>query len=122
MGVNNSKAERKYMSRKRTSSAYDARSNKPHVLVTKTTAITDDYLLLTKREIGTGISGKVILCQNKKTKKKYALKRIKDSKSARREIELQWRASQNFMHIVQIKEVYENKIRNEPFFFMVMEL
>lgn len=105
------------MSRKRTSSAYDARSNKPHVLVTKTTAITDDYLLLTKREIGTGISGKVILCQNKKTKKKYALKRIKDSKSARREIELQWRASQNFMHIVQIKEVYENKIRNEPFFF-----
>ncbi len=94
---------------------------KAHILVTKTTAITDDYILLTKREIGSGISGKVILCQHKVTKIKYALKKIKDTKSARREIALQWKAQQNFFHIVQIIDVYENKIRNDAFFFIIME-
>lgn len=116
---------RKYMSdqkkshgRKRSQSL---NKSKPHILVTKTTAITDDYDLLTKKEIGQGISGKVILCRNRLTRRKYALKKVKDSRSARREIEIQWKASQNFDHIVRIIDVYENKIRNESFFFIIME-
>ena len=127
MGVSNSKAQNyiknRHSFRKRKLSERDLSSerHRPHVLVTKTTAITDDYTLLMKREIGNGVSGKVILCQHKVSKKKFALKKVRDSKSARREIELQWKASQNFFHIVQLVDVYENKIRNDSYFFMVME-
>ncbi len=120
MGAEVSNLKRGKSSR-RTRTQSDTSRQKPRILETKTTAITDDYTLLTKREIGTGISGKVILCQHKATKVKYALKKIKDSWSARREIALQWKAQQNFFHIVQIVDVYENKIRNDAFFFIIME-
>ncbi len=120
MGAEVSNLKRGKSSR-RTRTQSDTSRQKPRILETKTTAITDDYTLLTKREIGTGISGKVILCKHKATKVKYALKKIKDSRSARREIALQWKAQQNFFHIVQIVDVYENKIRNDAFFFIIME-
>lgn len=42
------------------------------VLVTKTHLINDDYIIL--KNIGEGANGKVLLCQNKQDKKKYALK------------------------------------------------
>jgi serine/threonine protein kinase len=117
------KKARKYMSEHGSKSKRGSlRRSKPHILVTKTTAITNDYDLLTKKEIGQGISGKVILCRDRLTRKKYALKKVKDSRNARREIEIQWRASQNFEHIVRIVDVYENKIRNDSFFFIIMEL
>ena len=45
-----------------------------NILVTKLNSISEDYTLLNKKPLGVGISGKVILCQNKKDRKKYALK------------------------------------------------
>lgn len=46
--------------------------NNPNILVTKTNPINDDYLIL--KHIGEGANGKVLLCQNKLDKTKYALK------------------------------------------------
>ena len=42
------------------------------ILTTKTHPFEDDYTLI--KVIGEGMNGKVYLCQNKKDKKKYALK------------------------------------------------
>lgn len=47
------------------------RSN-PNILVTKTNPINDDYTIL--KNIGEGANGKVLLCQSKIDKAKYALK------------------------------------------------
>jgi hypothetical protein len=74
MGNSDSKKDekRKYMSFKQPRTSV----SQTNILITKQHAITDDYDLLSKnpRVLGTGINGKVILCQNKNTKKKYALK------------------------------------------------
>ena len=43
-------------------------------LTPKKYPITSDYILFAKNELGTGINGKVLLCQHKLTRKKYALK------------------------------------------------
>lgn len=128
------KRARKYVSAKNKSlekkRSVDALTNKlnikSHILVTKTTPITDDYTILSKKKLGQGLHGMVVQCKCKKTGKKYALKKIEDSKNARREIEIQWRASQNFEHIVKLIDVYENKEEDiidglKSMFFIVME-
>ena len=101
-------------------------SVKAHILVTKTTPITDDYDILSKKKLGQGLHGAVVQCKCRRTGRKYALKKIQDSENARREIEIQWETSQNFDHIVKLIAVYENReidlingIKN--FFFIVME-
>lgn len=119
--------KKKSLEKKRSVNAIENKMNvKAHILVTKTTPITDDYEILSKKKLGEGLHGAVVLCKCKKTGKKYALKKIQDSENARREIEIQWKTSQNFEHIVKLTAVYENReidlingIKN--FFFIVME-
>lgn len=67
-------------SKKRNQSVKEPRRSRDYtrtdILKTKQNLITDDYDLLTKnpRVLGTGINGRVTLCQHKGTKKKFALK------------------------------------------------
>ncbi len=107
----------------------------------KTNPIYEDYVIL-KDILGVGISGKVLICKDKKTETKYALKVIiyinlikicfysdynfikqtlRDTAKARREIDLQWRACQGCQFIVQIKDVYENVINTQKVLLVVME-
>ena len=50
----------------------------------------------------------VVECTSRKTGAKFALKVLKDSRKARLEIDMHWRAS-GCRHIVNIIDVYENK-------------
>jgi serine/threonine protein kinase len=68
-----------------------------------------------------GISGKVLSCTNKQSGTKYALKTLRESVKAKREIDLQWRACQGCPYIVQIKDVYENSINTQKVLLVVME-
>ncbi|KAH1023088.1 MAP kinase-activated protein kinase 2 [Dendroctonus ponderosae] len=85
----------------------------------KKNAITEDYEI-TKQVLGLGISGKVVECFNKNTKEKFALKVLSESEKAKREVTLHWRAS-GCRHIVNIIDVYENKLQNKICLFVVME-
>jgi hypothetical protein len=69
-------------------------------LVPKKHSIYDDYLILDE-VLGEGINGRVLACVDKKTNVRYALKPLKDRKSARREVDLQWRCCQGCPYIVQ---------------------
>jgi len=86
----------------------------------KTNKITQDYKISTN-VLGLGISGKVVVCQDLNTKEKCALKVLKDSPKAKREIELHWRAS-GCKHIVNIKDVYENTYNGQKCLLVVMEI
>lgn len=90
------------------------------VLRPKTNQIVDDYFI-SKQVLGMGISGKVLSCTSKTTQKKYALKTLRDSVKAKREIDLHWRACQGCPYIVQIVDVYENLINSQKALFVVME-
>jgi len=87
---------------------------------TKTNPFSEDYII-TRDVLGLGISGKVIACINKKEGSKYAVKTLKDSAKARREITLQWKAGLNCPYIVKIKDVYENVIQGQSALLVVME-
>lgn len=93
---------------------------KTMVLKPKTNQIYDDYYI-SKEVLGLGISGKVLSCKCKKTQQKYALKTLRDSVKAKREIDLHWRACQGCPYIVQIVDVYENCINNQKVLLVVME-
>jgi len=101
-------------------------------VVVKTTPVTDDYQI-SNNVLGLGISGKVVECYRKPQAAsgnkahpaaapgtKCALKVLKDSPKARREIELHWRAS-NCVHIVNIHDVYENTYNGNKCLLVVME-
>ena len=78
MGNSDSKkGERRYKSFKEKGPSI-ASENRADILRTKQNLITDDYELYSKNPkiLGTGINGKVVICQHKSTKKKYALKVI----------------------------------------------
>jgi len=93
----------------------------------KTNPVTEDYLI-SNNVLGLGISGKVVECVRKPGSKggsapertKCALKVLKDSVKARREIELHWKAS-NCLHIVNIHDVYENTFNGSKCLLVVME-
>lgn len=76
MGNSDSKkGERRYKSfKERRPSATS--ENRTNILKTKQNFITDDYEIFSKnpKVLGTGINGKVVVCQHKITKKKHALK------------------------------------------------
>ena len=59
---------------KTSSASSTTKSTRSKILRTKLNPITDDYILLPRRELGTGISGKVILIEDRSTKEKFALK------------------------------------------------
>ena len=84
----------------------------------KKTPLENDYKL-TSKVLGIGISGKVRQCTDK-TGNKYALKILKDVPKARREVELHWRASP-CLHVVNIKDVYENIYEGNKCLLIVME-
>ena len=90
---------------------------------TRRNAITDEYEV-SKESLGVGISGKVLTCTNRETKRKCALKVnlyhrishqssfirfiqiIKDSDKARREVILHKRACEGCSYIVQVLDIY----------------
>jgi hypothetical protein len=93
---------------------------RPMSLKPKTNPIYEDYVI-SKTVLGLGISGKVLGCVNKQTKQKYALKTLRESVKAKREIDLHWRACQSCPYIVQIVDVYENTINTQKVILVVME-
>merc|ERR1712038_2136265 len=87
----------------------------------KTSKISQDYKISVNNVLGLGVSGKVVQCEHLKTKEKCALKVLKDSYKARREIDLHWKAS-GCKHIVNIKDVYENTYNGQKCLLVVMEI
>jgi len=85
----------------------------------KKTPITDDYRL-SSTVLGLGINGKVVECHSKANGKKYALKALRDSPKARREVDLHWRASA-CEYIVKIVDTYENVFNGHKCLLIVME-
>lgn len=83
-------------------------------------AITDTYEV-SKESLGVGISGKVLTCWHKQTKRKCALKILKDSDKARREVILHKRASEGCENIVQVLDIYENMYSSQRCLLIVME-
>ncbi|PRD31093.1 UNVERIFIED_CONTAM: MAPk-Ak2 [Trichonephila clavipes] len=88
-------------------------------LCPKQISIMQDYSI-TDNVLGLGINGKVVECYDRKTGMKYALKVLRDSSKARREVELHWRAS-NCKHIVNVIDVYENLYGGYKCLLVVME-
>ncbi|KAL5237636.1 hypothetical protein ACI65C_005046 [Semiaphis heraclei] len=86
---------------------------------TKTTPIEKDYRI-SNNVLGLGINGKVVQCFSVKTGEKFALKVLVDCQKARREIDLQWRAS-GCINIVNIIDVYENQYMEKKCLLVVME-
>jgi serine/threonine protein kinase len=86
----------------------------------KQNSILDDYLLTDKR-IGHGVNGYIHLCINKLDNKEYACKALKSSFKTRREIDVHYEASINCPNIVQIKDVYQNVVRNFVVYFLILE-
>ena len=87
-------------------------------LVYKSNPITEDYKI-SSNVLGLGINGKVVECFTE-AGDKYALKVLKDNAKSRREIDLHWRAS-GCVHIVNIKDVYENNYSGQKCLLVVME-
>ena len=85
----------------------------------KLNSIFDDYMI-SGVTLGLGINGKVVECVSKHSGAKYALKVLKDSPKAKREVELHWRASK-CKNIVSIIDVYQNRYQGQPSLLIVME-
>lgn len=85
----------------------------------KTYGITEDYAL-SNNVLGLGINGKVTECISLKSGKKCALKILKDTPKARKEVELHYRASA-CEFIVKILDVYENVYSGHKCILVVME-
>ncbi|XP_035678088.1 MAP kinase-activated protein kinase 2-like [Branchiostoma floridae] len=85
----------------------------------KKNPITEDYQV-SAVVLGLGINGKVLEVFSKQSGEKFALKVLRDSPKARREVELQFRAS-NCPHIVRIVDVYENRYHGHNCLMVLME-
>ncbi|CAF4320450.1 unnamed protein product, partial [Rotaria sp. Silwood2] len=68
-------------------------------------AVTDQYEV-SKESLGVGINGKVLTCWHRETKRKCALKILKDSDKARREVILHKKACEGCDYIVKVLDVY----------------
>ena len=88
-------------------------------LETKKNSITEEYQI-SSNVLGLGINGKVVEVINKADGQKYALKVLKDNAKSRREVELHWKSSA-CVHIVNIKDVYENTQKGQKCLLVVME-
>lgn len=82
-------------------------------------SILHDYKI-SKQVLGTGFSGTVRLVRRRLDGKKFALKVLPDLEYSRREIALQYLASSH-PHIVQIIDVYKNKVRGRYNLYVVLE-
>ncbi|EGT32130.1 hypothetical protein CAEBREN_31352, partial [Caenorhabditis brenneri] len=81
--------------------------------------ITEDYTI-SAEIIGIGESGKVMACYKKNTGEKFALKVLRDSQKARREVELHWLTNAH-ENVVSILDIYENTFDNVKCLLMVVE-
>ena len=95
--------------------AADANTTTATLLQPKTTRFEDDYTVQEHIRFGTGANGDVVQCTSRSPDgRRYALKRFlcaTDTKeaSARREVDLHWRASDGCRrYIVRVVDVYEN--------------
>jgi serine/threonine protein kinase len=88
-------------------------------LVAKSCPITDEFTV-TDKVLGLGINGKVVECYDRAQGNKYALKVLRDSPKARREVELHIRSSQ-CKNIVNIVDVFENTYNSNRCLLVVME-
>ena len=94
-------------------------ANKPQSFVPKKSVITNDYEVK-KNVLGVGINGKVYECIQKKTGLNCALKIIKDSQKARREVEIHTLLCEQ-TNIVKILDVFENNFNGVRSLVVVME-
>ncbi|CAJ0564629.1 unnamed protein product, partial [Mesorhabditis spiculigera] len=81
--------------------------------------ITDDYKV-SAEIIGIGESGKVMACYNLVDGTKYALKVLRDSPKARREVELHYLTSSH-ENVVTIHDIYENTFDGLKCLLIVIE-
>jgi len=88
--------------------------------VPKRNAITQDYDI-TQKSLGVGINGKVLECYKKGDRgKRFALKVLRDTVKARRELDNHWKACE-CPYIVRIVDIYENKYGKDNCLLIVME-
>ncbi|ESO03786.1 hypothetical protein HELRODRAFT_80203 [Helobdella robusta] len=87
--------------------------------VLKTHPITEDFIISTN-VLGLGINGKVTECYSRFNNQKCALKILKDTPKARREIDLHYKAS-SCEYIVKIYDIYENYYNSHKCLLIVME-
>lgn len=83
-------------------------------------SIHDDYFV-SDEVLGKGSNRPIVLCVNKKTNIKYALKVLEDSLGSRTEISTHWKASLNSEFIVKIFDVYECTRSRKKYFLLVLE-
>lgn len=81
--------------------------------------ITEDYTV-SHEIIGIGESGKVMACYAKNTGEKFALKVLRDSPKARREVDLHW-LTHTHENVVTIVDIFENTFDNVKCLLMVVE-
>ncbi|CAF1161063.1 unnamed protein product [Rotaria sp. Silwood1] len=87
---------------------------------TRRNDITDEYDI-SDELLGAGKNGAVLACWHRATNRKCALKVIKDSDRARREVILHKKACEGCDHIVQILDVYENMFESKRCLYVIME-
>lgn len=85
----------------------------------KSNPVTDDYRI-SGNVLGLGINGKVVECYSKVDGTRRALKVLKESAKARREVDLHFRASASD-YIVKIIDVYENVYGGHRCLLVIME-
>uniref|UniRef100_A0AC35TIE8 Non-specific serine/threonine protein kinase n=1 Tax=Rhabditophanes sp. KR3021 TaxID=114890 RepID=A0AC35TIE8_9BILA len=84
-----------------------------------TRAITDDYEI-SHEIIGIGESGKVMACYSKPDGRKFALKVLRDSPKARREVGIHY-LTNSHPNVVSISDIYENTFQGVKCLLMVVE-
>ena len=93
-------------------------------LVYETHAITEEFTL-TDRSLGLGINGKVVEVVERASGTRFALKALRDSPKARREVELHWRACRTrapgARHVVRVERVFDNVYCGFRCLLLVME-
>lgn len=92
------------------------------ILNSKKNSIHDEYFV-TDQVLGIRSANKrpVVLCINKKTNLKYALKVLEDDRNSRREISVHWSASSSTEHVVRIVDLYECSRSRKKYFLLVLE-
>ncbi|CAF0812898.1 unnamed protein product [Adineta steineri] len=83
-------------------------------------AVTDQYEV-SKESLGVGINGKVLTCWHRETRRKCALKILKDSDKARREVILHKKACEGCEYLVQVLDIYENMYASNRCLLIIME-
>ena len=92
------------------------------ILHSKKNSIHDEYFV-TDQVLGKGEAAKrpVVLCINKKTNIKYALKVLEDNRDSRREISTHSAACLNTDYVVKIVDLFECSRSRKKYLLLVLE-